>query len=894
MNIEKIRLEEDRDRKKHWKKWGPYLTERQWGTVREDYSLDGSAWENVTHEEARSKAYRWGEEGIGGVCDYKQKLCIAWAFWNGKDPLIKERLFGLTGNQGNHGEDVKEIYYYLDSTPTHSYMKMLYKYPQREFPYSDLIDENRRRTKADKEYELIDTGIFDDDAYFDIFLEYAKQDIEDLVGIATIHNRGSEDAEIWVMPTMWFRKTWFTGHEPFMPKLYKTDENNITAFSPKSGNYFFNFEGTPELKFCDNETNREKLYGIKNEKKFLKDAINDYLIDGNDNHLNPDDFGTKAAAIYKLTIPAGGKEVVKFRMTHQSMTDETVTAEEIMENRHNEADEFYLEIQKRVKDADHLNIQRQAYAGMMWSKQFYYYNVERWLEGDTGRYVPPVARKKGRNNKWRHLQNYDIISMPDKWEYPWYAAWDLAFHCIPIARIDPDFAKNQLVLLLNEWYMHPNGQIPAYEWNFSDVNPPVHAYAVQRVYQIDKKMNGGKGDQEFLERAFHKLMLNFTWWINQKDNDGKNIFEGGFLGLDNISVFDRSHAHKYSGKLEQADATSWMAMFSLNMLRISLDLCAFNKVYQFTATKFLEHFLYIAGAMSNISGENISLWDDEDNFFYDVLHLPGKEPKVMKVKSIVGIIPLFAVEPIREEMFEGLPEFRRRMDFFMREKPKLAALVSSWIQPGNEKRRLFSLLRGHRMKSILQKMLNPQEFLSEFGIRSLSKAHEKHPYSMRMNGDVLTVRYTPGESDSLMFGGNSNWRGPIWFPINFLIIESLKKFDFYYGGEFSIEYPTGSGNYLTMDLIAKELSLRNMKIFMKNEHGYRPVYGNCKKMQEDPHFKDYILFYEYFHGEDGRGLGASHQTGWTGLVAEMIHKYYKEKGEEEDAPTTNATTLFRI
>lgn len=893
MNTEKIRLKEDRDRKKHWKKWGPYLTERQWGTVREDYSLDGSAWENVTHEEARSKAYRWGEEGIGGMSDYKQKLCIAWAFWNGKDPLIKERLFGLTGNQGNHGEDVKEIYYYLDSTPTHSYMKMLYKYPQREFPYSDLIDENRRRSKADKEYELIDTGIFNDDAYFDIFIEYAKKDVEDLVGTATIHNRGKEDAEIWVMPTMWFRKTWFTGHEPFMPKLSKTDENSITAFSPKSGNYFFNFEGTPELKFCDNETNREKLYGIKNEKKFLKDAINDYLIEGNENHLNPDDFGTKAAAIYKLIIPAGEKKIVRFRMTHQSMEDSLDTFEEIVECRKQEADAFYSEIQKRVKDDDHLNIQRQAFAGMMWSKQFYYYNVERWLEGDTGRYVPPVARKKGRNNKWRHLQNYDIISMPDKWEYPWYAAWDLAFHCIPIARIDPDFAKNQLVLLLNEWYMHPNGQIPAYEWNFSDVNPPVHAYAVQRVYQIDKKMNGDKGDQEFLERAFHKLMLNFTWWINQKDNDGKNIFEGGFLGLDNISVFDRSHAHKYSGKLEQADATSWMAMFSLNMLRISLDLCAFNKVYQFTATKFLEHFLYIAGAMSNISGENISLWDDEDNFFYDVLHLPGKEPKVMKVKSIVGIIPFFAVEPIREEMFSGLPEFRKRMDFFMKEKPKLAALVSSWIQPGNEKRRLFSLLRGHRMKSILQKMLNPDEFLSEFGIRSLSKAHEKHPYSMRMNGDVLTVRYTPGESDSLMFGGNSNWRGPIWFPINFLIIESLKKFDFYYGGEFSIEYPTGSGNYLTMDLIAKELSLRNMKIFMKNEKGYRPVYGNNKKMQEDPHFKDYILFYEYFHGEDGRGLGASHQTGWTGLIAEMIHKYYKDK-EEEDASTSRVSTLFRI
>ncbi|RZS96637.1 MGH1-like glycoside hydrolase domain-containing protein [Cecembia calidifontis] len=890
MNIEKQRLQEDREWKKHWKKWGPYLTERQWGTVREDYSPNGAAWDNVTHEEARSKAYRWGEEGIGGISDFKQKLCIAWAFWNGKDPMIKERLFGLTGPQGNHGEDVKELYYYLDSTPTHSYMKMLYKYPQNEFPYKQLLEENRRRTKNDPEFEILDTGIFDDDAYFDIFIEYAKNDIEDIAAFATIHNRGKEDAEIWVMPTIWFRKVWFTGHEPFLPKLSKWDDKVIKAYSPKSGNYFFTFDGNPEFKFCDNETNREKLYHIPNEKKYLKDAINDYVVHKYSHHLNPDDYGTKMAAIYKITIPAGQSHVVKFRMTHQIIGDCLTPCEDILIQRKKEADEFYGEIQERVKDEDMRNIQRQAFAGMMWGKQFYYYDVERWLEGDPGRYSPPKERKKGRNHQWRHLHNYDIISMPDKWEYPWYAAWDLAFHCIPIARIDPDFAKNQLVLLLNDWYMHPNGQIPAYEWNFSDVNPPVHAYAVLRVYQIDKKMNGGKGDQAFLERCFHKLMINFTWWVNQKDSDGKNIFEGGFLGLDNISVIDRSHAHHYSGKLEQADATSWMAMFSLNMLRISLDLCEFNKNYQYTAGKFLEHFLYIAGAMNNISGESISLWNDEENFFFDLFHLPGKEPQVMKVKSIVGIIPLFAVESIRVDMFDSLPDFKKRMEFFLKEKPKLAALVSSWIKPGFEKRRLFSLLRGHRMKSILNKMLDPEEFLSDFGIRSLSKYHEKHPYSLRINGDVMTVKYTPGESDSLMFGGNSNWRGPIWFPINHLIIESLRKFDYYYGGEFSIEYPTGSGNFLTMDLIAKELSLRCIKIFLKDENGQRPVYGKHKKMQEDPHFKDYILFYEYFHGDNGAGLGASHQTGWTGLVAEMIHKYYKPKKEYEE----NAEAIFRI
>jgi len=874
MSAENIRLQEDRELKKHWKKWGPYLTERQWGTVREDYSADGSAWENVTHDDARSKAYRWGEEGIGGISDNKQKFCLAWAFWNGKDPFIKERLFGLSGNQGNHGEDVKEIYYYLDSTPTHSYMKMLYKYPQAEYPYRLLTEENQRRGKLDPEFEIIDTGLFDDDKYFDIFIEYAKHDIEDIIAIATIHNRGPEEAKIWVMPTLWFRKTWFTGHEPFIPKLSKKGPHTIKAFSPKSGNYTIDFEGNPELKFCDNETNRKRLYGIPNEKRFLKDAINDYVVSGESINLNPNDFGTKAAAIYQITIPAGESRQVKMRLQHKPEIDPIERCNPCMATRKAEADEFYGELQSHVTNPEMRSIQRQAYAGMMWSKQFYYYDVERWLEGDSGRYVPPDSRKKGRNANWKHLQNYDIISMPDKWEYPWYAAWDLAFHTIPIARLDPEFAKGQLLVLLNEWYMHPNGQIPAYEWNFSDVNPPVHAYAVQRVYQIDKRANNGKGDQEFLERAMHKLMLNFTWWVNQKDSDGQNIFEGGFLGLDNISVFDRSHAQHYKGKLEQADGTSWMAMFSLNMLRISLDLCEFNKTYQFTATKFLEHFLYIAGAMNNISKEGIPLWDDEDNFFYDVFHLAGKEPQKMKVRSIVGLIPLFAVEPIREELFNSLPEFKKRLDFFMREKPKLAALVSSWIQPGDEKRRLFSLLRGYRMKSVLQKMLDSDEFLSDYGIRSLSKFHENNPYAMKINGDILSIKYTPGESETEMFGGNSNWRGPIWFPINYLIIESLKKFNFYYGDNFSIEYPTGSGNLLTMDLIAKELSMRCIKIFLKDENGNRPMYGANKKFQTDPHFNEHILFYEYFHGDSGKGLGASHQTGWTGLVAEMIHKYY--------------------
>jgi hypothetical protein len=888
MNIERLKLKEDRERKKHWKKWGPYLADRQWGTVREDYSPDGAAWENVTHDDARSKAYRWGEEGIGGISDHKQKLCFAWAFWNGKDSMIKERLFGLSGHEGNHGEDVKEMYYYLDSSPTHSYMKMLYKYPQGEFPYQKLIDENARRTKKDPEYELIDTGVFDNNEYFDIFIEYAKHDVEDLVARATIHNRSEDEATLYVVPTIWCRKNWFTGQEPYMPRLYSEEENGLGAFLPKSGSYSFTFSGEPELVFCDNETNRERLYGIDNPKKYLKDAVNDYLVHGDGKHLNPNGVGTKASAIYKITIPSGGSHQVTIRMSHNKSAGSLESADEIIERRKSETDEFYEELHGSVTDPELINIQRQAFAGMLWSKQFYYYNVERWLEGDPGRYQPPVERKRGRNSHWRHLQNYDIISMPDKWEYPWYAAWDLAFHCIPLVRLDPDFAKHQLLLLLNDWYMHPNGQIPAYEWNFGDVNPPVHAYAVLRVYQIDKDSNGN-GDYEFLERALHKLMQNFTWWVNQKDSEGKNIFEGGFLGLDNISVFDRSNPEKFSGKLEQADATSWMAMFALNMLKISLELSNYNKVYQHTATKFIEHFLFIAGAMANITGESISLWDEEDKFFYDVLHMDGQRPEMMKVKSIVGIIPLFAVEPIREELFEHLPEFKKRLQFFLKEKPKLAALVSSWIEPGKDKRRLFSLLKGKQMKSILYKLLDETEFLSPYGVRSLSKYHEKNPYSVNLNGHEYSIKYTPGESDTVMFGGNSNWRGPIWFPINFLIIESLKKFHFYYGENFAIEYPTGSGKYMTLDMVAKELSLRLIKIFERDGDGNRPVYGSEKLLQQDPHFKDYVLFYEYFDGDNGRGLGASHQTGWTGLVAELIYKVHKEEDRIDDP-----LTLFRI
>lgn len=873
MSIEHQRLKESRAGKP-WKKWGPYLSDRQWATVREDYTRHGNAWESITHEQSRSKAYRWGEDGIGGISDDDQRICFSWAFWNGNDPIIKERFFGLTGIEGNHGEDVKELYYYLDSTPTHSYMKMLYKYPHKRFPYEQLVDTNRTLGKDQTEFELIDTGLFDDDEYFDIFLEYAKNDEEDLCMQATIHNRGKTDAAIHVIPTLWMRNTWSSGRDKYLPEIKSIGDKSSKIKHHTLGEYFMYYEeGFNEVVYCNNETNRKQLYGIPNSKKYVKDGINEYIIRGAKS-VNPDKKGTKSAGIFNTVIPAGGMITVKVRLSKTSIDQPFAEFDKIVKSRKADCDSFYRSNQSKVSDADLRNIQRQAYAGMMWNKQYYYYNVREWLNGDDGRIPPPEERKKGRNKDWQHLHNADIISMPDKWEYPWYAAWDLAFHCIPIARIDPDFAKDQLLLLLKDWYLHPNGQIPAYEWNFSDVNPPVHAWAVLRVYHIDRKMYGGDGDVAFLQRAFHKLLINFTWWINRKDTDGNNIFEGGFLGLDNIGVFDRNHPLIENSRLEQADSTSWMAMFALNMLRISLDLAVHQPVYQDMAIKFFEHFLYIAGAMNGISESKVNLWDDEDNFYYDIMHMPDGSTELMKVKSMVGLIPLFAVETLKSEAFEKLPEFRDRLEFFLKARPKLASLVSRWEEPGSGERRLLSLLRGFRMKKLVEKVLDPDEFLSGFGVRAMSKYHEKNPYSITIKGQQLTVSYLPGESDSSFFGGNSNWRGPIWFPVNYLILESLLKFHHYYGDDFKVEYPVGSGEFINIREAVRILAERMMSIFKRNENGERSVYGNNKKFQTDPHFKDYILFYEYFHGDTGRGLGAAHQTGWTGLIADIIHKYY--------------------
>lgn len=870
-NAEKERLLSCRKGKK-WKFWGPYLSERQWGTVREDYSTDGNAWFFITHDMARSNAYRWGEEGIGGFSDDHQNICVAWAFWNGKDPILKERLYGVTGPEGNHGEDVKEIYYYLDSTPTHSYMKMLYKYPQAEFPYTQLSHVNQSRGKNEPEYELIDTGIFDEDKYFDIFMEYAKVEEEDFLFKATVYNRGPETSEITVLPTVWIRNNWVPGFFAEPHKMMAMDHRSVKIEHQEIGNYYIYFKESQDLLFCDNETNTKRIYGIKSDLKYFKDGINDYVVSGNKKAINPAKEGTKMSAYYKYRINPGEKVEVRFRLSKQEQEDPFESFDQHFVQRLLEADHYYNEFQKNIPDEDLRNIQRQAFAGLMWSKQFYYFYVKEWLDGDAGRVPPPPERKKGRNSKWWHLRNEHIISMPDKWEYPWYAAWDLAFHCIPIARLDPDFAKEQLLLFLQESYQHPNGQIPAYEWNFSDVNPPVHAWAVIRVYHIDKKMNGGKGDQEFLEKAFQKLLLNFTWWVNQKDRGGNNIFEGGFLGLDNIGVFDRSSPLPTGGIIEQADGTGWMAMYALNMLRISVDLAVEDPVYEDMASKFMEHFLYIAGAMNNVRGDDISLWDEEDCFYYDVLQMSSGSTS-LKVRSIVGLIPLYAIETLRSENYNKLPVFKEKLDSFLKFRPKLAEMVSRWHVPGAGERRMFSLLRGYRMKKILKRMLDESEFLSDFGIRALSKYHDKNPYVFRYNGNKYSVKYQPGESDSAMFGGNSNWRGPIWFPINYLILESLLKFHKYYGDDFKIEFPTGSDQRLTIKEVVLKISERLMNIFRKDKKGKRAFAGH-PKFNEDPHFKDYILFYEYFHGDNGRGCGASHQTGWTGLIADIIHKYF--------------------
>jgi len=881
MNAEKKRLLDTRQNSTLWKKWGPYLTERQWGTVREDYSPGGTAWEHFSHDAARSKAYRWGEEGIAGLSDDNQHLCFSVALWNGHDPILKERLFGLTGNEGNHGEDVKEIYYYLDSTPTHSYMKMLYKYPQAAFPYSRLVDENRSRGKEQPEFELVDTGVFDDDRYFDVFVEYAKVSPEDLLVKITVANRCSEDAALNILPQIWLRNTWSPGLEKNKPTLYAIGENTIQVEHHSLGKRrWIYFEHPEQLLFCENETNVQRLYGVNGATGFFKDGINDYIVSGTTNAVNPERRGTKAAANYKLTVPAGGSVSVRVRISDEMIEKPFVGFEKTLTLRQKEADEFYEELQSGMTSVDAKNVQRQAIAGMLWSKQYYYFDIPQWLNGDPGQPAPPAGRKSGRNGDWLHLNNADIISMPDKWEYPWYAAWDLAFHTIPLAMVDPDFAKDQLVLLTKEWYMHPNGQLPAYEWAFGDVNPPVHAWATWRVYKIDQKMNSGKGDIDFLERVFHKLLLNFTWWVNRKDTEGHNIFQGGFLGLDNIGVFDRSAPLPTGGHIEQADGTSWMAMYSLNLMRISLELAATKPIYQDMATKFFEHFMYIAGAMANIGGEGIDLWNKEDEFFYDVLHLPNGERTPLKVRSMVGLIPFYAVETLEPELLEKVPEFKKHMEWFLNYRPDLASLVSRWNEPGMGERRLLSLLRGHRMKKLLTRMLDETEFLSDYGVRALSRYHKDHPYEFHVNGSIFTVNYTPAESNTGLFGGNSNWRGPIWFPVNFLLIESLQKFHHYYGDDFKIECPTGSGNYLTINDVADELAKRLTKTFLLDTDGKRPVLGYSEKMQNDPHFRDYVLFHEYFDGDNGRGVGASHQTGWTGVVAKLLQPRTKEVHEE--------------
>ncbi len=867
---EQLRLAEDARGERPWKRWGPYLSERQWGTVREDYSPHGTAWEYLSHDAARSRAYRWGEDGIAGVSDDRQLLCLAVALWNGNDPILKERLFGLTNSEGNHGEDVKELYYYLDATPTNSYLKMLYKYPQGEFPYARLVHENLRRGKDQPELELIDTGVFDESRYFDVFVEYAKAAPNDILMRITVHNRGPEAASIHVLPQLWFRNTWSWTEDGVKPELRATGPDVISARHPELGSYTLHCDEGATLLFCENETNTARIFGY-GAPDYRKDAFHEYVVAGRRDAVNPLQAGTRAAAHYRLTVPALGSKQLRLRLTDTPPTPGPFAGfDAIVALRRREADDFYAALQSRVPDAERRNVQRQAFAGLLWSKQFYYYDIPQWLHGDPAQPPPPPERLHGRNHDWQHLNNADVISMPDKWEYPWYAAWDLAFHCIPLALIDADFAKSQLVLLAREWYMHPNGQLPAYEWALGDVNPPVHAWAAWRVFEIDRKQRGDQGDIAFLERILHKLMLNFTWWVNRKDIDGNNIFQGGFLGLDNVGVFDRGAPLPTGGHINQSDGTSWMAMYSLNLMRIALELAQHNPVYEDIATKFFEHFLQIAAAMNSMAGDGAGLWDEQDEFFYDVLQLPDGARVPLRLRSMVGLIPLFAVETLEYQLLDRVPEFRKRLEWFLDYRPDLASLVSRWTEPGRGERRLLSLLRGHRMKCLLRRMLDETEFLSDYGVRSLSRHYRAAPYVFSRRGRSFSVSYQPAESVSGIFGGNSNWRGPIWFPVNFLLIESLQRFHYYYGDDFRIDHPTGSGNLMTLDAIAEELTGRLTRIFLPGPDGRRPGSRQHGALADDPHFRDYVLFHEYFDGDDGRGLGASHQTGWTGLVAKLL------------------------
>jgi hypothetical protein len=883
MISEQQRLQEAKDKQIPWRMWGPYLSERQWGTVREDYSENGDAWNYFTHDQARSRAYHWGEDGLGGICDDHQVLCFALALWNGVDPILKERMFGLTNSEGNHGEDVKEYYYYLDSTPTHSYMKYLYKYPQKAYPYDNLVKINRKRSRNEMEYELIDTSVFDDDRYFDVFVEYAKASPEDVLIRITIYNRGPEVAPIHVLPTLWFRNTWSWqkgGPKPVLKSIDEAGYRIIHAhhtdplFQESLQDYYLYCEGTVPLLFTENETNQERIFGRPNSSPFVKDGINSFIVHGKQNAVNPEQVGTKASPHYQLSIGSGNTSVLRLRLTHAApdeLSNPFKNFDSVFRARLKEADEFYRDITPPSVGSDAAMVMRQALAGMLWTKQYYYFNADLWLDEHRAHPLHPKSRYF-RNRDWFHMINDDIISMPDKWEYPWYAAWDLAFHTIALSVVDPDYAKQQLNLMLTELYLHPSGQIPAYEWNFSDVNPPVHAWATLFLHRTEEALQG-EVDLDFLKSAFHKLLLNFTWWVNRKDRFGKNVFEGGFLGLDNIGVFDRSAPLPTGGYLEQADGTAWMALFSQNMGELAVELASYDPTYEAMAGKFVDHFFWIAAAM-NRPGDD-GMWDEEDGFYYDILRLPDGSARRLKVRSMVGLLPLCATTVIEKWQRDRIPRVMALMQERLQQMPELMES----IHPAGPKhfgvadRGIVALLNPERLRRVLEKMLDEEEFLSPYGIRSLSKYHEHNPYVFHVGGREYRVDYLPAESNSGMFGGNSNWRGPVWFPVNVLIIRALLSFYLYYGDNFKVECPTGSGKMMNLFEVSKEIADRLAQIFQRDKQGRRPVFGGAEKFQSDPHWRDYLLFYEYFHGDNGAGLGASHQTGWTGLVAKSIQLF---------------------
>jgi mannosylglycerate hydrolase MGH1-like protein len=883
MTSEQQRLDEARTTKAPWRKWGPYLSERQWGTVREDYSESGDAWQYFSHDQARSRAYRWGEDGLAGISDDRQLLCFALALWNGRDPILKERVFGLTNSEGNHGEDVKEYYFYLDSTPTHSYMKYLYKYPQSAYPYDNLVTTNRHRGRHEFEYELLDTGVFDEDRYFDVFVEYAKAAPEDILVQITVENRGPEPAILHVLPTVWFRNVWsWSGAAPkavLRRVAGVPGDGVISASHPELGERFFYSEDAPELVFSENETNTRRLVGVPNRTPYVKDGINDYIVHGRQHAVNPDKQGTKASAHYLLTVGARESRTLRLRLsdvapaawpTQNGLAGPFADFDGVMEARRREADEFYASVIPPSLDADAANVMRQAIAGMLWSKQFYYYDVDRWLSEHGADPFNP-RRRASRNDHWHHMHNAHILSMPDKWEYPWYAAWDLAFHVLALSLVDEDFAKGQLDLMLGDQYLHPNGQLPAYEWNFGDVNPPVHAWSTIFTYRL-AKVRRGEGDLDWLERSFHKLLLNFTWWVNRKDRAGNNAFEGGFLGLDNIGVFDRSAPLPTGGYLEQADGTAWMALFCQNMIEIAAELALERPAYADLALKFGQHFLWIASALMH-AGQDVGMWDDEDGFFYDVLRLPDGTARRLKVRSMVGLLPLCAVTEFDGQLLVKYPEMGVRFREFLEARPELTAAIHDPTRLGQSGQRLAAVLNESRLRRVLATMLDEKEFLSPYGIRAVSRYHAEHPYVFAVGDQEYRVSYLPAESDTGMFGGNSNWRGPVWMPVNALIIRALLQYFVYYGKEFTVECPTGSGRSMTLYEVAEEIARRLASIFLRDNHGRRPVYGGTRKFQEDPHWRDLLLFYEYFHGDNGAGLGASHQTGWTGIVARTMHAF---------------------